>query len=147
MGKRREFNITGHAHELTFSCFRSRPLLKSDFACKKLAQSMVQAREKHSFGLWAYVFMPNHVHLLIYPPKDKYYIGKILTSIKQSTARGITNYLRKYNKDLLRMMRTGRDGDSFRFWQDGGGYDRNIVSYEALINAVNYIHNNPVRKG
>ena len=34
----------------------------------------------------------------------------------------------------------------FRFWQAGGGYDRNIISYKAARNSVNYIHLNPVRR-
>jgi putative transposase len=34
-----------------------------------------------------------------------------------------------------------------RFWQPGGGYDRNIMSIEALRSMVDYIHANPVRRG
>jgi len=33
------------------------------------------------------------------------------------------------------------------FWQDGGGYDRNIVSDRELYEKVQYIHDNPVRRG
>jgi len=36
---------------------------------------------------------------------------------------------------------------SYRFWQRGGGYDRNLVSKQAVLNSIEYIHNNPVRKG
>ena len=34
-----------------------------------------------------------------------------------------------------------------RFWQPGGGYDRNITSIEALRAMIEYIHANPVRRG
>ena len=34
-----------------------------------------------------------------------------------------------------------------RFWQPGGGYDRNITSTEALRAVIDYIHANPVRRG
>jgi hypothetical protein len=34
-----------------------------------------------------------------------------------------------------------------RFWQSGGGYDRNITSPRTLLAAIDYIHLNPVRKG
>jgi putative transposase len=34
-----------------------------------------------------------------------------------------------------------------RFWQPGGGYDRNITSIEALRAMIDYIHANPVRRG
>ena len=34
-----------------------------------------------------------------------------------------------------------------RFWQPGGGYDRNITSSETLRAMIEYIHANPVRRG
>jgi hypothetical protein len=34
-----------------------------------------------------------------------------------------------------------------RFWQPGGGYDRNITSTEALRAVIDDIHANPVRRG
>jgi putative transposase len=34
-----------------------------------------------------------------------------------------------------------------RFWQPGGGYDRNITSTEALRAMIDYLHANPVRRG
>ena len=34
----------------------------------------------------------------------------------------------------------------FRYWQEGGGYDRNPRSVKALEAAIAYIHENPVRR-
>jgi putative transposase len=31
-------------------------------------------------------------------------------------------------------------------WEPGGGHDRNITSHEARLNAIGYIHMNPVRR-
>ena len=132
---------------MTFSCFKNRPFLLNDLSCDHLAQAIKKAAVKHSFELWAYVFMPNHVHLLIYPETNKYSISKILATIKQPVSRKIINYLKKYNPDELRPMSAGKKAGPYRFWQDGGGYDRNIVSCTVLVNAINYIHNNPVKKG
>ena len=36
---------------------------------------------------------------------------------------------------------------TFRYWQEGPGYDRNLESPEAIEAAINYIHLNPVRRG
>jgi len=33
-----------------------------------------------------------------------------------------------------------------RFWLSGGGYDRNIDTYEELNEKMNYIHGNPVER-
>ena len=35
----------------------------------------------------------------------------------------------------------------YRFWQDGGGYDRNYVTPVEIRKQIDYIHNNPVRRG
>ena len=34
-----------------------------------------------------------------------------------------------------------------RFWQPGGGYDRNVIQASTLRSMIEYIHPNPVRRG
>ena len=34
-----------------------------------------------------------------------------------------------------------------RFWQPGGGYDRNVVEPATAVRVIEYIHANPVRRG
>ena len=57
----------GHVHELTFSCYQRRPLLRSDTWTTWLGESIDRAASRHGFALVAFVFMPEHVHLLVYP--------------------------------------------------------------------------------
>jgi putative transposase len=33
------------------------------------------------------------------------------------------------------------------FWQTGGGFDRNITEPQTLESMIDYIHQNPVRRG
>ena len=35
----------------------------------------------------------------------------------------------------------------FRFWQTGGGFDRNLWNAKAIHSSINYIEANPVRAG
>ncbi len=141
------YNLAGNAHELTFSCYNNRPFLLAERTCKYLVDSIIKSREKHKFDLWAYVFMPNHVHLLIFPRKQQYSISDILLSIKQPVSRKALNYLKSNNPDGLKYLATSQRHRLYRFWQKGGGYDRNITEVETVINSVRYLHNNPVRKG
>ncbi len=76
--KCKRYNNPGHAHELTFSCYRNQKFLLSERVCKWLIESIEKAREKNKFSLWAYVFMPDHVHLLIQPTIEQYNISNIL---------------------------------------------------------------------
>jgi putative transposase len=139
-------NIPGQAHELTFSCFQKRKFLSKDSTRFFLKDAIILAREKHNFDVWSYVFMPDHVHLLIYPNNNSYSISKILQSIKQPVSRKAIAYLKENNPNGLSLLATGQRHNPYRFWQDGGGYDRNIEKEKTLINVVNYIHRNPVRK-
>jgi putative transposase len=145
----KRFDQPGHARFLTFSCFQCRPFLRSDRACQWLADAIVRARTIHVFHLWAYVFMPQHAHLLIFPNPDKPHMGPILDSIKVSVARRAVNWARANAPDKLRLM---ADNDTkgrvtYRFWQRGAGYDRNLWSPEKVWLAIDYIHLNPVEKG
>ncbi len=143
--KKVHYDIPGHAHELTFSCYLNRPFLLNERFCRFLAASINQAREKHRFSVWAYVFMPDHVHVLLHPNNPEYSMVRILRGIKQSSSRKVLIYCRKNEPALLEQFRTPVAGKQFRFWQDGGGYDRNITSTPAIQAAIKYIHRNPVR--
>jgi putative transposase len=79
---RRNFNIPGHAHELSFSCYRSFKFLEAERTCLWLIESINAARLKHDVAVWAYVIMPEHVHLLICPRRAEYDIAAIRQIIK-----------------------------------------------------------------
>ena len=56
-------------------------------------------------------------------------------------------YLRSNNPAGLKALATGQRDRQYRFWQKGGGYDRNVTQVDTLVKAADYIHHNPVRKG
>jgi len=141
------YNEPGDAHELTFSCFKRRPLLSRDRTRRWLIEAIAKARDAHGFRLWGFVVMPEHVHLLIWPPGPDYSVESILKSIKQSVSRRAMVYLRKHNPAGLKQPATGERTRPYRFWLAGGGYDRNITNLATFRNAVEYVHNNPVRRG
>ena len=145
---RKSCNFSGHAHELTFSCFHGLPLFKNDRTCQWLADSINQARKKHEYDLWAYVIMPTHVHLLVHPRKEHCKISAILKSIKLPVAKRAIRYLRDHDPKWLNKLTTHHNNGSvdYRFWQRGGGYDRNIIEPTTLLKSIEYIEANPVRK-
>ncbi|MFG0334106.1 MAG: transposase [Maioricimonas sp. JB049] len=99
--------------------------------------------------MWAYVIMPNHVHILLWPTTHDYSISIILSTIKQSVARRAIPFVKKHAPDFLERMedRQSSGRSSYRFWQRGGGYDRNITEPRAVWATMKYIHANPVRRG
>ena len=147
MKKLQHYDIPFHAHELTFSCYQRQPLLASNTFRQYLADAMSRARRIHSFHIWAYVFMPEHVHLLIWPTSDEYSISKILLSIKLPVAQRAVLYLKNHDYVTLQTLKTREKRRPYRFWQAGGGYDRNVTSLSTLGYMVDYLHHNPMRRG
>jgi len=147
--RRVTFNEPGHAHELTFSCHRHLQLLSRDRTRQWLVESLDLARQKWDFELWAYVIMPEHVHLLLLPRQAEYEIAAILKAIKQSVARRAIRFLRRDAPDWLERVKVSRPAGrvEHRFWQQGGGYDRNIHRARTAWASVRYMHENPVRRG
>lgn len=144
---RRNINEPGQAHELTFSCYRRLPLLDSDRVRGFLAESINAAKAEPDFAVWAYVFMPEHVHLIVYPRRVEYDIAAIRKAIEEPAARRALNHLRMEGSEWLPQLERQRGGKAeFLFWQSGGGYDRNIESAKVLLAAMEYIHLNPVRR-
>jgi putative transposase len=143
------FNEPGQAHELTFSCHQRLPLLSRDRTRVWLCDAIEEARRLLEFDLWAYVFMPEHVHLLIWPRRPHYQISSILWRIKRPVGRKAIDFLARHGTTWLPKLRvTGPGGRTeYRFWQAGGGYDRNLTEPDTVRQVVDYIHANPVRRG
>ena len=77
--------------------------------------------------------MPNHVHLFIYPTRNEYKIAAILHSIKGKTSKRYRDILLaespgKYSKLCIK----AGNKKVFRFWQAGGGFDRNLWNAKAI---------------
>lgn len=63
----KHYHEPGDLHELTFSCYQRMPLLTNDIWREGLARYIDSAGEKTGISLAAFVFMPEHVHLLVVP--------------------------------------------------------------------------------
>jgi len=145
----RRMNVPHHAHSLTFSCFGRQPFLDYDLTRRWMIDAIDRARCKLGYDVWAYVLMPEHVHILVRPREAEYDISEFLTALKLPVTRKACAHAKRCAPDLLaRMLDRQPNGDEHvRFWQRGGGYDRNIVTNNAAMNEINYIHANPVRRG
>jgi putative transposase len=142
----KRYDECGTGHYLTFSCFHNQPFLKAERTCQWLVNAINAARKKYPFDLWAWVFMPTHVHLLVYPHEGTG-ISEILAGIKKPVGKLAGLFVRANASEFIPQM-SDRQPDGtviLRFWQPGGGYDRNIFSLEELHEKIQYIHNNPIR--
>ncbi len=141
------YNTPGEPHELTFTCYKFRKFLSKDRTRQYVIDALARFPREYEFDLWAYVIMPEHMHVIVAPRHDEYDMSDFLKSFKQSVSRKAINYLRRYNPDGLRLLATGMKDSPYAFWMDGPGYDRNVIKLKTLNKMVEYVHMNPVRRG
>ena len=145
----KRYNIPGDAHHLTFSCYNRLPLLASDRTREWLGEAVERACAGQNIALWAYVFMPEHVHLLVRPREASYDISRFLFAVKRPVAGRARMFLERWNQTEWLSRLTAEEGSRqvFRFWKPGGGFDKNIRERTAVAGLAGYIHANPVRRG
>ncbi|QYK53724.1 MAG: transposase [Fimbriimonadaceae bacterium] len=147
MGKRKDYLETNVVREITFSTFRKTHLLRDRECAQYVEQSLFEAKRKYGFQLFSYVVMSNHVHFLVML-NEPTPISSILSSIKGSSGKQILKHLRSTNPGLLNEVAIVRDEKvRHRIWLPGGGYDRSLRDDQSIENAIDYIHNNPVKAG
>ncbi len=145
----KHYHEPGAFHELTFSCYKRQPLLANNTWREQLAHCIDVAGEEFETRLVAFVFMPEHVHLLVMSAGNEASIDKYLARVKQPFSKWVKQRLVEVNSSLVRRLTVQeRPGKScFRFWQEGPGYDRNMTTPAVIEAAIEYLHMNPVRRG
>ena len=134
-----------HARFLTFSCRHRLPLFANAWTKDVFIEQLILARERMGFHLIAYVVMPEHVHLIIWPKLPESPASTVLHRLKRNAAKEVVGRWRENGDSVL--AKITESTDKVRFWQPGGGYDRNIVSNDEMREKIEYIHSNPVRRG
>jgi len=118
------FQSQGHHHFLTFSCDQRAKYFASDRAKDVFEAALERTRQKYGFYIMAYVVMPEHIHMLVTePPTVK--LSVAMKSLKLSVSKLLPEkpfWLPRY-------------------------FDVNIYSEKYWLNAIHYIHRNPVKRG
>lgn len=141
----RRIEHTHHVRYLTFSCNHRLGLFSNDLIKDLFAEHLAHARERFGFNLYAWVIMPEHVHLLLWPLLPDYPVSIALRELKRDFATQVIKRWRKLDAPILRRIQAP-DGTT-RFWLAGGGYDDNVDSIDEIANKIEYTHRNPVRRG
>ncbi len=118
---------TQQFHFITFSCYKRQPFLITHNAKDTLQNILEKTRRQQDLRIAAYVFMPEHIHLLTNEPgKDT--LATFLQIFKQLSARQL------------------KSPDQKQFWQRRY-YDFNVFTTDKYVEKVQYIHRNPVTRG
>ena len=141
----KRIELAGDSRFLTFSCYHRLPLLRSDWAKNAVVEYLAHTKSRLDFRLYAFVAMPDHLHLLLRPNAEVANVRRIMSALKSRTATAVLERLKRESPSLAERARDAKG--QYHLWQPGGGYDRNIHSHDEFLEKVKYIDENPVRRG
>ena len=137
------FDVPGFARFLTFSCLDRQQLFIDSESRDIFASRLARAAHMCGVSIYAWVLMPEHTHLVIG-------VGSagdaraFVERLKSSSARSLLKRWREQADPRISLcMARGRAA----LWQPGGGYDRTLRDDQEIIEKINYIHANPVKRG
>jgi REP-associated tyrosine transposase len=122
------------------------PVFRTDLIKQVTCKAIDEARTSCGFLLFAYVIMPDHVHLLTDAPQEP---SKVLQYIKGIIGHRVINYLKAQNHESsLRKLQhqDWKRNHRYSLWQHDSDVF-SVTSESTFMEKVNYIHLNPVRAG
>ena len=105
-----------------------------------LANSLIYCQKHKQLKIHAYVFMLNHIHLIISSPDA---IG-FVRDFKKFTSKEIQKNIIAFEPNVLRLFKKTTN-DGYEFWQPSN-MPKIIENEDFLNQKIEYIHYNPVRK-
>ena len=129
---------------LTATIFEWKPLLKPDKYKKLIVESFDFLVSNNRVKIYAFVIMPNHIHLLlkVIPP---WKLADVQRDFMKFTGQQIKFDLIKHHPKVLEYFRVDLRDRQYQFWQRNSLAkfldDRRIIEEK-----LDYIHNNPVQK-
>lgn len=137
-----------YPHFITFAVVDWLPVFIDSKPCDIIIDSLKFCRERKGLRIHGYVIMPTHLHLLGSATND--FTG-IVRDFKSFTSKQLKKHLAESGNDIFlwalsRAAELARERDEQSFWQDGY-HPEMVYSSEFLEQKLQYIHNNPLRKG
>ena len=122
------------------------PLFSDEKYITIITDSLTFYSEKYDCKILAFVIMPEHIHIVIFF-NNKPKISDFMRDFKKFTSFQIRTLLIEDNKEnLLQKFSFRERNQKYRIWMDR--FDlKVIISKEMLKSKVDYIHNNPVKRG
>ncbi|OGU64531.1 MAG: hypothetical protein A3C56_06275 [Ignavibacteria bacterium RIFCSPHIGHO2_02_FULL_56_12] len=123
------------------------------FAYPQCAQMIIDSLKysmlNKGLRLHGYVIMPTHVHAL-YGTTSGVNLSNILRDLHRYTSKEISQFFRSTRNptfmEFAKAARADQRGNRYKVWQTGF-HPIAIFDQDIFVQKLEYIHNNPVRKG
>jgi putative transposase len=133
MPKLKHYDNWGTVRFITFGTHQVESRLLEERTFCIVARHIDSIRRKYKLKLLGYVLMPDHVHMVVFPPEGVK-LGRIIGELKSKSAREIFSIYPPADSEFTRS-----------FWHKRC-YDHNCRTTETVKEKINYCHLNPVRR-
>ncbi len=123
------------------------PLFTSSSYINIILDSLKFCQDHKNLKIYAFIIMTTHFHLVVSCPR----LTRVMQSIKRHTARELLELLKRDKEEkILRYLKIFKKSHKreyrYQVWQEGF-HPQLIPARKLLVQKINYIHNNPVKKG
>ena len=134
---------------ITFTILGWKKIFTEDKYCELVYKWFDYMKEKYENKIYAYVVMPNHIHLITFISEKSSKLSILIQNAKRFMAYGIVDLLKEDEKsELLSYFKNyanPKKGAKHKIFEDR--YDSKIIyRRKFFIEKLNYIHNNPCSK-
>ena len=123
------------------------PLFSNPSAVAVMLENLQFLQDERQIRLIAYVIMGNHFHAILHGSDLTNKIGQF----KSYSARRIIDLFRlnqhtRWLKRLKSLKPSHKSDSEFQLWE-GGFHPKQIIGDQMMNQKINYIHQNPVKRG
>lgn len=118
-------------------------LLKPDKYKDIITESMRFLVQNNRVNIYAFVLMPNHIHL-IWSTQDKHQYKDVQRDFLKFTAQQIKFDLLKFHPKVLDKFKSSRKDRKYQLWQNRP-LSIPVYTEKVFQQKINYIHNNPIQ--
>jgi len=138
---------SAYPHFITSSVVEGYPVFSNVLAAQVVLDALLFIQTQRSVKLYAYVIMENHIHLIVQADN----LSKQMQAFKSWTARAIIDLFSDngniFQLYKLKKAKNPSHTDSIhQLWQEGF-YPKQIYGDKMMVQKIDYIHNNPVKRG
>ena len=144
---RYRFGESGYPHFMTGTVVAWLPVFSEPTFTQVVLDSWKFLQREREIDILAFVIMENHLHWIAVGPQ----LGKRVGEFKSFTANSIIKKMReKRYHTLLQELRyyklRHKVDQTYQLWQEGS-HPQVIETEEMMWQKIEYIHNNPLRRG
>jgi len=136
-----------HPHFITCTVLHWIPLFTRIESVEIILESFRHLQKYDNFKLFAYVILENHLHMIA--SSDD--ISQSIKKFKSYTAKALlellqTNRVQTILDQLAFYKKAHKTETTYQIWQEGSAFK--LIQSEAMMRErIDYIHNNPLKRG